>query len=79
MNERIDFDLNEALKYYLSDPASVPTPEADSQLLDCELDPDSLNLPLIDEILNPIVDSVAEDPSNLARNSFFDSLQLLLK
>lgn len=79
MNERIDFDLNEALKYYLSDPASVPTPEADSQLLDCELDPDSLNLPLIDEILNPIVDAVAEDPSNLARNSFFDSLQLLLK
>ncbi|EEQ35570.1 condensin complex subunit 1 [Microsporum canis CBS 113480] len=79
MNERINFDLNEALKYYLSDPASVPTPEADSQLLDCELDPDSLSLPLIEEILNPIVDAVAEDPSSLSRSSFFDSLQVLLK
>ncbi|KAK2877834.1 hypothetical protein FQN49_001152 [Arthroderma sp. PD_2] len=79
MNERIDFDLNEALKYYLSDPASVPTPEADSQLLDCELDPESLSPPLIEEILNPIVDAVAEDPASLARSSVFDSLQVLLK
>ncbi|PWY65957.1 condensin [Aspergillus sclerotioniger CBS 115572] len=79
MEDRIPFDINESLKYYLSDPASVPTPDADPELLDCENDPDQLPTALIDNVLNPIVDAVAESPEGLARSSFFDSLQFLLK
>ncbi|KAL2003578.1 hypothetical protein VTN02DRAFT_3244 [Thermoascus thermophilus] len=79
MEDRIEFDINESLKCYLSDPASVPTPEADSELQDCENDPDQLSPALIDSVLNPIVDAVAESPEGLTRPSFFDSLQLLLK
>lgn len=79
MEDRIEFDINESLKYYLSDPASVPTPEADSELQDCENDPDQLSTALIDSVLNPIVDAVAESPEGLTRPSFFDSLQFLLK
>ncbi|PYI10486.1 condensin complex component cnd1 [Aspergillus sclerotiicarbonarius CBS 121057] len=79
MEDRIQFDINESLKYYLSDPASVPTPDADPELLDRENDPDQLPTALIDNVLNPIVDAVAENPEGLARSSFFDSLQFLLK
>lgn len=79
MEDRIQFDINDSLKYYLSDPASVPTPDADPELLDCETDPDQLPTALIDNVLNPIVDAVAENPEGLARQSFFDSLQFLLK
>lgn len=79
MEDRIQFDINEALKYYLSDPASVPTPDADPELLDCETDPDNLSSTLIDHVLNTIVDGVAESPEGLARSSHFDSLQFLLK
>ncbi|KAH8167606.1 hypothetical protein CIB48_g645 [Xylaria polymorpha] len=39
--ESIDFDINDALKHYMSDPASIATPEADGALLDCESDPDA--------------------------------------
>lgn len=78
-DDTMDFNINESLKYYLSDPTSVPTPEADPELLDCENDPESLTGPLINGVLNPIVDAVAENPEGLARSSFFDSLQFLLK
>lgn len=79
MEDRIQFDINESLKYYLSDPSSIPTPDADPELLDCETDPDQLSPALIDNVLNPIVDAVAENPEGLTRSSFFDSLQFLLK
>ncbi|KAJ6153796.1 hypothetical protein N7470_006755 [Penicillium chermesinum] len=79
MEERIQFDINDSLKYYLSDPASIPTPDAEPELLDCENDPDQLSPALVDNVLNPIVDAVAENPEGLTRASFFDSLQLLLK
>ena len=79
MGDQIDFDINEALKHYLSDPLSVPTPEADSELVDCESDPDALTAPLINGVLNPIVDEVANNPESLTRASSFDSLQFLLK
>lgn len=79
MEDRIEFDINESLKYYLSDPASIPTPDADPELLDCETDPDQLSPNVVDNVLNPIVDAVAENPEGLARPSFFDSLQFLLK
>lgn len=79
MNHRVDFDVNDALKRYLSDPATIGTPEADGALIDCENDPDSLTNGLINGILNPIVDSIAETPDGLTRSSTFDSLQFLLK
>ncbi|KAL4805256.1 armadillo-type protein [Aspergillus unguis] len=79
MEDRIQFDINESLKYYLSDPTSVPTPEADSELLDFETEPEQLSSTVIDNVLNSIVDAVAENPEGLARASSFDSLQFLLK
>ena len=79
MGEQADFVINDALKYYLSDPASVATPEADGALLDCENDLESLTNSLVNGVLNSIVDSIAENPDALTRSSTFDSLQFLLK
>lgn len=79
MDDRIDFDINDSLKQYLSDPSAVRTPEADSALVDCENDPESLTTALINSALNPIVDAVAENPDAITRSSNFDSLQFLLK
>jgi condensin complex subunit 1 len=77
--DTIQFDINDSLKHYMSDPATVSTPEADSNLVDCENDPESLTNSLINTVLNPIVDSVAENPDTITRSSSFDSLQFLLK
>ncbi|KAL8844282.1 MAG: hypothetical protein Q9176_001192 [Flavoplaca citrina] len=79
MGEHPDFDINNALKYYLSDPATVPIPEADPTLVDCENDPESLTNSVINGVLNPIVDAIAENPDALTGSSVFDSLQFLLK
>ena len=79
MDARVDFDINESLKSYLSDPATIATPEADSQLVDCENDPESLTLPLISEALVPIVDAIAANPDALMQSAHFDTLQFLLK
>jgi condensin complex subunit 1 len=79
MEDRVEFDINNSLKYYLSDPATVPTPDADPELLDCENETELISTTLIDSVLNPIVDGIAENPEALTRASFFDSLQLLLK
>lgn len=79
MEDRVQFDINESLKYYLSDPTSVPTADAEPELLDCEADPDQLSTALIDNVLNTIVDAVTETPEGLARPAFFDSLLFLLK
>jgi condensin complex subunit 1 len=75
----VEFDINDALKHYMSDPAVIPTPEADSALVDCEGDPESLTNSLINSVLNPIVDSVAENPDAITNAASFDSLQFLLK
>ena len=77
--EAINFDINDALKHYMSDPASVATPEADSALVDCENDPESLSNSVINPVLNSIVDAVAENPDSITRAAYFDSLQFLLK
>ena len=79
MGDQTDFDINDALQYYLSDPASVVTPEADGTLLDCENNPESLTNSLVNGVLNPIVDLIADNPDALTRSSTFDSLQFLLK
>ena len=77
--DTINFDVNDALKHYMSDPATIATPEADSSLVVCENDPESLTNALINSVLNPIVDSVAENPDAITRSASFDSLQFLLK
>ncbi|KAL8862468.1 MAG: hypothetical protein Q9178_000965 [Gyalolechia marmorata] len=79
MADQTEFDINNALRHYLSDPATVPTPEADGTLADCENDPDSLTSVVINEVLNPIVDAIAENPDALTKGTSFDSLQFLLK
>jgi condensin complex subunit 1 len=76
----IHFDINDALKLYMSDPLTIPTPEADTVLVDCENDPESLaDNGTINTVLNPIVDAVAENPDAITRSAHFDSLQFLLK
>lgn len=79
MDNHAAFDINEALKVYLNDPALIQTPDADTGLIDCENDPDSLTSQVINGALNPIVDSVAGNPDALARSASFDTLQYLLK
>lgn len=79
MEDRVQFDINDALKHYLSDPATVSAPEADGALVDCENDPESLTGGLINGVLNPIVEAIAENPEALTRCSIFDSLKFLLK
>ena len=79
MDNHVNFDINDALKHYLNDPATVSTPEADGALLDCENDPESFTNSLINGVLNPIVDLIAENPETLMKSFVFDSLQFLLK
>lgn len=75
----INFDINDALRDYMSDPTQIPTPEADGALLDCETEPESLTNQLVNSVLNPIVEAVADNPDAILRASNFDSLQFLLK
>ncbi|KAI1826383.1 armadillo-type protein [Xylaria intraflava] len=78
--ESINFDINDALKHYMSDPAAIATPEAASALVDCESDPESLSsMAVINPVLNPIIDAVADNPDAIMRSAYFDSLQFLLK
>ncbi|OCK76560.1 hypothetical protein K432DRAFT_335499 [Lepidopterella palustris CBS 459.81] len=79
MDGRINFDINDSLKHYLSDPSSISTPEASSELVECENDPESLTSALVSSELNPVVDAVAENPDAITRSSNFDTLQFLLK
>ncbi|KAJ4862611.1 non-SMC mitotic condensation complex subunit 1, n-term domain-containing protein [Trichoderma breve] len=75
----INFDINDALKHYMSDPATIPTPEADAALFDCENDPEALTNQVINPVLNPIIDAVADNPDAILRAVNIDSLQFLLK
>ncbi|KAK1705655.1 armadillo-type protein [Colletotrichum lupini] len=77
--DSVAFDINDALKHYMSDPASIPTPEADGSLFDYENDPEGLTAAVINPVLNPIVDAVAENPEAITRSAHLDSLQFLLK
>ncbi|KAG5953263.1 hypothetical protein E4U53_006191 [Claviceps sorghi] len=75
----LNFDINDALKHYMSDPSTILTPEADSALFDCENDPQLLTNPVINPVLNSIIDAVAHDPDAILRPANMDSLQFLLK
>ena len=79
MGDRVDFDINESLKNYLSDPSSIATPEAPSDLADCENDHESLTTAVINSALNPVVDAVTDNPDAITRSANFDTLQFLLK
>jgi condensin complex subunit 1 len=79
MDDRIDFDVNDSLKNYLADPLKIQTPEAPAELVDCENDPDAFTPALINSILNPVVDSVADNPEAITRRCNFDTIQFLLK
>ncbi|KAL9100937.1 MAG: hypothetical protein Q9163_003752 [Psora crenata] len=79
MDCQMDFNINDALKSYLTDPATIATPEAAGALQDCESDPGSLTNGLVNGVLDPIIDTIAENPDALARSSSFDTLQFLLK
>ncbi|KAJ4303327.1 condensin complex non-SMC subunit Cnd1 [Kalmusia sp. IMI 367209] len=80
MDSHVNFDINEAIKRYDSDPASIDTPDAPAALQDCEHEPESLNsAALINAELNPVVDAVAESPEAITRSTYFDTLQFLLK
>ncbi|KAK5957645.1 condensin complex non-SMC subunit Cnd1 [Knufia fluminis] len=73
----MDFDINESLKLYLSDPASIQTPEAAPEIADA--DTDSLDQSVIADVLEPIRDSIHDHPDALNRSTSFDTLQCLLK
>jgi len=77
--DTVNFNINDALKHYMSDPASIPTPEADSGLVDCENDPESLTNSVILPVPDAIVDAVAENPDAITQSARFDSIQFLLK
>ncbi|KAF8543051.1 condensin complex component cnd1 [Trichophaea hybrida] len=78
-DEPASFDLNASLKYYHEEPTSVPCLDAHQELLDAEESPESLSNAQINQILDPIIDSLAENPDAIARCSVLDSLQCLLK
>ncbi|KAG6129531.1 hypothetical protein E4U12_004636 [Claviceps purpurea] len=75
----LNFDIHDALKHYMSDPSTIPTLEADSALVECENDPQSLTNAAINPVLNSIIDAVAHDPDAILRPANMDSLQFLLK
>lgn len=79
MGDSDEFDVNAALKAYLDDPQSIPTPEADPALLDCENDPDAFTPGLVNSVLNPIAEAIGENPEAILQASHLDSLQFLLK
>lgn len=76
--ERIQFDLNQSLKAYLDDPQKIPTEHADSSLTDCD-DIENLTPNMVDEVLDPIIDVVANSPDAIGRAVVFDNIQCLLK
>jgi condensin complex subunit 1 len=77
--DRVSFDLNASLKHYLDNPSSVPCLDADQELLDCDGSPESLTNAQINQVLDPIIDAIAENPEAITRCSVLDSMQWLLK
>jgi len=73
----MEFDINESLKLYLSDPASIQTPDAAPEIVDA--DADSLDQSALVDVLQPIKDSIHDHPDALSRNATFDTLQCVLK
>jgi condensin complex subunit 1 len=81
MDSQADFDVNEAIKNYDSDPSEIATPDASRELQDFEHEPERLGeeFALLNAELNPIVDAIADSPEAITRSAHFDTLQFLLK
>ena len=79
MDDRTNFDLNAYLRYYHDDPNSVPCHDADQELLEAEENPGDLGLAQINQVLDPIIDSLATNPDAITRSSALDNLLCLLK
>ncbi|KAF1967505.1 hypothetical protein BU23DRAFT_542597 [Bimuria novae-zelandiae CBS 107.79] len=81
MDSQANFDVNEAIKHYDSDPAQIATPDAPRELQDFEHEPERLQEEgaVINAELNAVVDAVADSPEAITRSSNFDSLQFLLR
>lgn len=73
----MDFDINEALKQYLNDPASVSTPDANPEIADT--DANSLDQASLIEALESIREAIHENPDAVSQSSRFDTLQYVLK
>lgn len=73
----MEFDINESLKLYLSDPASISTPDASPEIADA--DADTLDQSLLADVFEPIRESIRENPDALMRSASWDTLQRILK
>ena len=79
MEDAVEFNINESLKQYLDDTTSIQTPGVDVALLECSDDPEQFTPSLIASVLDPIVESIVNNPEAISRSSVFDTLQCLLK
>ena len=81
MDSQADFDVNEAIKNYDSDPATIATPDAPRELQDFEHEPERLReeAAVVNAELNTVVDSIADSAEAITRSSNFDTLQFLLR
>lgn len=79
MGDSGGFDINAALKVYIDDAQSIPTPDADPSLLDCENDPDAYSPGLISSVLNPVSEAIGENPEAILNAAHLDNLRFLLK
>ena len=79
MDDRVDFDINESLKLFLSDPRTIQTPDASTELQDSENEPENFTHALVSAVLEEINDSIAENPEAICRSACFDNIQCLLK
>jgi condensin complex subunit 1 len=74
-----DFNIGEALTAYLDDPHAILTPQAATDLLDCENDADAFSPGLINSVLKEISAAVGENPEAILQPVNIDSIQFLLK
>lgn len=77
--EHFEWSLGDSLKQYQDDPSAIQTTDAPQELIECENDPESFSVGLINEALNPVVDAIAENPEAITRGRSFDTIQYLLK
>jgi condensin complex subunit 1 len=78
-DERVEWSLRKYFDLYIQDPASIPCNDADPELLEAEGNPEVLTNAQINQILDPIIDSLAANPDAIARSAVLDTLQCLLK
>lgn len=77
--EQLDFNLNDYLKLYLDNSNTVPCETAHPTLLECDGDAESLSIPEIDAILDPIIDAIANSPEAITQTAIFETMICFLK